>query len=370
MSNKKIFNILFCARSDLFLKVGGDTLHITNLQSLLKGNGHHVEIALNEFEFQVKQFDLIHFFNLSLVDHNYQIFCNAKKNHITTCFTPIFQNPKYYDSLFSYSQLIPYFILEKLKQTFYLLKNKISLNTYFKTIFHSHEQLKKMFLLQSDLIFCVSQQEVQELEKHHCVTVHPKTKIVIPTFEAKMIQSTQSEFVKQYHHHDYILVVGRIEKLKNQILILEALKETNQDIVFIGQANQNNKSYNLKFNQLIQQKNRAYFYSDLPRKLVLSAIKDANLVIQASCVENFGFVSLEAHYFQKKLIVSENSYFNSTLKSNYPQVNPYSKSSIKNAVNQLLTNKNYINPKRFCDPLEIERLFLSNTLNAYLKILS
>ncbi|MCO4783174.1 MAG: glycosyltransferase [Candidatus Cloacimonetes bacterium] len=364
MKPKKKLHILFSVRADLQTKLGGDTQHINYLQKLLKAAGHLVDLAYNHYEYKVSNYDIVHFFNLSIIDHNYTIFLQAKKDNVKTCFTSIFQNPKLYDPYAPYSIFIPKFILEKSKTLLSLSKPS------FKTFFKSHYGLRQEFLNQCDQVFCNSTQEVKDIESYYSLSIQNKSTLVIPSIELGKLEDVGDEFVNKFNHKNYLIVVGRIEKLKNQVRILKALSDTDITLVFIGVPNYNNKSFYNSFKQLISYNKRAFYYPELPRKLVLSAIKNAQLVVQASCVENFGFVSLEAHYFQTNLLISENSYFNSAMKINYSQVNPYSIEAIKSTILESLANKKDTKAEHFSELLKIENAFLANTLSSYLKILS
>ncbi|PCJ21531.1 MAG: hypothetical protein COB02_02745 [Candidatus Cloacimonadota bacterium] len=376
MKSTPQINILFCVRKQFFTKKGGDSYQILLLKKLLEKNNFSITLSINLKKIKVQNFHLIHFFNLSRIDDTYQVFKNAQKYNIKTCLTPIFQNLTNYNkkgrfSIFSnIIKHLSYNQLEKIRLFIHLFSFQISFNLFFKILFKSYQQLGKDFLNQSNLIFCNSHQEKKEIEKFFNVKLKNKVEFIKPAIDTTEISLNDKSFLNQYPHQKYLLIVGRIEDLKNQVTILEALEKLNFEIVFIGKFNKNHQRYTNRFKKLIQQNPKAFHYPNLTRKLVLSAIQNAEVILQVSCFENFGLVSLEAHLFNKKLLISKESFFNHSLHTNYPEANPYSKKDIHEKVLLSINDKNEIQTVGFSEYIKHEDSFISNTINAYLKILS
>ncbi|MCJ8347350.1 glycosyltransferase [bacterium] len=373
---QKLLNILFCVRDQLLIKEGGDTYQILLLKELLESLGHQVSLSLHLDLIDLKGFQIIHFFNLSLMDQNYMIFLEARKLQIKTCLSPIFQDLRIYNQKGRFSRFsrlltyLSYDSLENIRLSQHLWKRQISLRNFLTLITSSYSQKASLLLDSIDLIFCNSNQEQKTIEDFFQVNLDHKSINIVPCIRSKEILETDTIFMENFPHKEYILVVGRIEDLKNQVRILQSLQDLKIEIIFIGSINLNHKNYYKTFQRLINQSEHLSYYYDLDRKTVLSAIKHAKLVLQISCFENFGLVSLEAHLFQRKLLLSQHGFFNQAMNTHYKEVDPYNPLEIQKQVLFALENQSMKHSKTFCDPIELEKSFLANTLQAYLKILS
>ena len=125
-------------------------------------------------------------------------------------------------------------------------------------------------------------------------------------------------FFKKYDiPHKYILQVGRIEYLKNQLNLLYALRNNSEiPIVFVGQIY--SKTYYKKVKKLANKRGNVFFINKVDHNDIASFYKYASLHVLLSMRESPGLVNLEAASLQCPIVVSDerflplNTYFPNT----------------------------------------------------------
>lgn len=143
------------------------------------------------------------------------------------------------------------------------------------------------------------------------------------------------EFFEKYKiPHDYVLQVGRIEYLKNQMNLITAL-ENDKDIpiVFLGNSNEK-RPYVKRLHKLANKRGNVYFINGVNHDDVYSFYHYAKVHVLLSMRESPGLVSLEALSQGCPIIISDNRFLplETYFHENYISVNPFDKESIRKAV--------------------------------------
>ena len=106
---------------------------------------------------------------------------------------------------------------------------------------------------------------------------------------------------------DYILQVGRIEYLKNQLNLLYALREhINIPIVFIGQIS--DAKYGKRLHEIAQKRGNVFFLNKVPHDEIASFYHYAALHVLLSLRESPGLVSMEAAAQGCPIVISTSEY--------------------------------------------------------------
>lgn len=118
----------------------------------------------------------------------------------------------------------------------------------------------------------------------------------------------EADFFEKYKlPHGYILQVGRIEYLKNQLNLLYSMKDNPEiPIVFVGQVH--NKRYQKRLLQLAHQRGNVFFIDKVEHGEISSFYKYAALHVLLSLRESPGLVSLEAISQQCPIVVSDSRF--------------------------------------------------------------
>lgn len=221
-----------------------------------------------------------------------------------------------YDFLITYQEILSPFILVSLI---------ISKKVLFSIRSASRKLLKRKYLKylfnKCDLIISNSYEGEEYLKK-----IGVKKTIVILNGickSKKYIEEVQiSENIKK------IFIIARIHPLKNQKIVLEAFKELNVELNFIGQIT--DKKYKIELDEYIKKnkmENKVIFFSyqnDMEK-----VWKNSDLVILPSLEEGVANVILES-YYNKKLILCSNIKENLFLIKNEKRLfNPFNAEELK-----------------------------------------
>lgn len=107
--------------------------------------------------------------------------------------------------------------------------------------------------------------------------------------------------------HDYILQVGRIESVKNQMNVLYSLrKDKDIPIVFIGKIAE--PTYYKKLKRLADKRGNVFFIDAVPHEDIDSFYNYARLHVLISLRESPGLVSLEALMNDCPIVISSERY--------------------------------------------------------------
>lgn len=91
-----------------------------------------------------------------------------------------------------------------------------------------------------------------------------------------------------------IIVVGRIEKRKRQLMIANLAEKHGIPITFIGAISSNQSKYGRKFEKVLQESRFVNYFGELSHIEVLSTMKNSRVLFSASLSEVLSLVEIEA----------------------------------------------------------------------------
>lgn len=151
----------------------------------------------------------------------------------------------------------------------------------------------------------------------------------------------EDDFFRKYKlPHEYILQVGRIEYLKNQLNLLYALKDKPEiPIVFVGQVF--SQRYFNKLNKLSQERGNVFFIDRVEHSDISSFYKYAALHVLLSLRESPGLVNLEAASLSCPIVVSDKRFIplNTYFKDVPYVVDPFDIAQIKSTILKAYTER-------------------------------
>jgi GT2 family glycosyltransferase/glycosyltransferase involved in cell wall biosynthesis len=145
-----------------------------------------------------------------------------------------------------------------------------------------------------------SRAEVANLAKVHGID-KPFTLVRNGAETAVFDRATPDWFVQNYGLKDFVLSVGLVEPRKNQLMLLQALREKSVPVVIIG------RYYDRRYYQLCQKvaPKGTLFIEHLPHEHLASAFKAAKIHALPSWMECASFANVEAALCSCALAVSD-----------------------------------------------------------------
>lgn len=294
---KNTMNVLFIARATLYDSPGGDTIQVVKTAEALRSLGVTVKIGLTTDTFDYQKYDIVHFFNIIRPADIMYHFRQSKRTVISTIFVD-YTEPEIKSGTFLRSIITRIFggdFAEYLKAVTkaVLGKEKLRSKDYiFKGQFGSVKYLYK----NADALLPNSYSEMSRLHKKYGNTEALQFKIV------NAIEPLDN-IVPDEKYKNAILCVGRIERLKNQLGLIKAIKGLEIPCYIIGKPALND----YKYYELCQKEagNNVFFVDALPQSELYSIMKAARVHVLPSWFETTGLVSLEAYYYGCNIVISD-----------------------------------------------------------------
>jgi len=348
--------ILIQNRRDHDIVNGGDKIQIEKTVNALKRKYPEIIIDFScEFNFDLSKYDIVHLFNVTRVHETYQYFLNAKKQNKPVALTPIYHSITglelyenngrrgllgYVNKVFKSADnreliknMLRLLVQNDLKQIYPVMAQK-HLGYY---------EQQKYVLENSDIIFPIAYEEIlcarKELNiiKHLNCIVTPNG--VLDDLSGNVILDSQQESdFDKFDFKKLCVCIGRIENRKNQVSLINALKDTEFGVIFVGSPNPKNKYYFSEFIKCID--NKKFFYlGSLDHQKVFQLLKRAEVSVLPSWFEVTSLVDFEAYFAKCKIVTTKYSYIKDYIKNNIFYCDPLDVSSIKMAVEKAFEAK-------------------------------
>ncbi|MBF8984822.1 glycosyltransferase [Lutibacter sp. B2] len=303
-------NVLFQIRKNYLSNIAGDSIVIKNIRKNLIKLGIKVDVHTDN-RIDLTKYDLIHVFNTIRVQESYEFMKHAKMHNKKVVLTPI------------YWDLRPYF--EKTKQ-----QEKLESWDY-------NEHKRKFLFENCDVYLPHCNGEAKFILNKYATSA--KCKIVPYGVDERFSMGTKHYLKNRYGIDDYILCVGRINRQKNQLGLINALAKEKIPIVLVGSVN----DYDY-LKQCIQAGNRKVLLLDNIKSSELNSIyKSAKVHVLPSWVEYPGLASLEAGLAGCNVVTTEIGSTKEVFGEFVKYCSPRHKESIyKETMEAFETNKNHL----------------------------
>ena len=290
-------SVLFIVRATLYQSLGGDTIQILKTAEALRKLGVKVEIGLTTDTFDYVKYDIVHFFNIIRPSDILYHFKQSRRKVISTIFVD-YTESEIKSGTFLRATLTKFLggdFIEYLKALTKALlgKEKLKSKDY---LLKGHSKSVKYLYKNADALLPNSDSEMSRLEKKYGYTKALRFKIVNAI-------ETIDNIVPNEKYKDAILCVGRIERLKNQLNLIKAVKGLNIPCYIIGNpAINDHKYYELCRKEAGE---NVFFIDALPQSELYSIMKSARVHVLPSWFETTGLVSLEAYYYGCNIVISD-----------------------------------------------------------------
>lgn len=336
--------IAYCIRPGY--ETGGDGIQVIKTRQYLLHRHPDITIdIITDCSDLNSEYELVHIFNYATTDITRSFFEKAIKLGLKIVSSPI-----YWDYSYSIMPLYMYlwcnktFITERFVRFHRLLNPLVSLlpeaiiKTAYLNISKKFKHEIGYFINNSQLILPNSLREGElccsfaniKTDRNKFVEIYNG---IDDTTNIKILSET--DFFSKYNiPPDFVLQVGRIEYLKNQMNLVSALeKDKDIPIVFLGNSN-DKRPYVKRLRELADKRGNVYFINGVSHDEVYSFYHYAKVHVLLSMRESPGLVSLEALSQGCPIIISDSRFLplETYFQDNYISVNPFNKDSIRRAV--------------------------------------
>jgi glycosyltransferase involved in cell wall biosynthesis/predicted SAM-dependent methyltransferase len=300
----KKLRILLVARKEQL--AGGPSIRIPVLQKQLAALGHSADICYDPAP-DTTGYDVAHVFNVWAPWEALPQMRHLKQTGVPLVLSPIFLDLA--ESAWAAKAVMLIFTqttdpaqrehyLDALANGSLMLDNKS--RSQGLEVFPGGNAMVREIIMLADHIIALSVEEMQRIAKCLRIARRPFTLVRNAADYAVFETASADWFVKNFGVKDFVLCVGRIERRKNQALLLQALRESALPIVLVGQNGE--ADYEQVCRSLAPQ--GTLFIPQLGRAELASAYAAARVCAQTSWAEGASLVNLEAAAACCPLVVS------------------------------------------------------------------
>lgn len=362
--------VAFCIRNDYKKRGGGDVVQMIKTKEKLE-NLYGIKISIVDTPLLIdSSYDICHVFNYSTVEETKAYIDAAKKYNCKIVTSPIYWDYKVL--AYAFFSSVGFFKINKNILNFEIFLLRI-VNFFYPIFYLISGKFRKnvlSFVENSDIVLPNSEEEMELLSEF---IGRDKASInydvVYNASESgnnQNIIDNTSLFTKL--PLDFVLQVGRIEPIKNQLSIVNALYNYKEiPIVFVGSVI--HEKYFNRLRKISLKRGNVFFVNEVNHNEVNQFYKRAKVHVLPSLRESPGLVSLEAMAAGCDVLVAEypfapyETYFKGISK-----FNPLDEKDIKNKILKFYDKsfKNIIEKPIICTWEKAAE----QTYNAYKKILS
>lgn len=309
-------------RQDMYDFSGGDVVQMMKTGKGLSLLGHPVEYQ-NKIVNGMDGFDIVHLFNLLVIEDTYKYCLAAKKNKKPIVLSSLFWDKNNY--IFNHPNI-------KLKFAGLLVGNKLSWKLMnnrwlYSRAWHKQKKVLKM----ANLVITTSKNEAEQIEK--IFACNNKFQVIPVGINTNMFsQAKPGGFINKHGVKDFVLSVGRFERLKNQLRLIKACSELNIPLVLIGGANSNEPDYYKACQKAAVNNKNITIIPAMEQKELASAYAAAKLHIAPSWYETFSLTTLESIACGTNVVVTKNCPLKEYFGNKISYCDPASRHSIKKSI--------------------------------------
>ena len=346
--------VLLCGRPDLLAKPGGDTRQIRTLQRCL---GHDAGLSL-ELSPDCAGYDLVHVFNLSRPVEPAVQAEHAWSQGLPVVCTPIYQDLWRYNrwgrvgagravfellgrddarledarALVNLLRAGPAELLRRRALCGDLARHAMGGRG------RSAVDLQRRLLAKSQAVVFNSTLEGERLARCLDLSTDDIAGEVVPVGidPAELEDADPAPFSRRFGLERFVLSVGRIEDLKNQRTLIEALADLPLPLVIVGGVNPRHRWYNRSLERAAAARPRTLLLRGLPRPMLISALAAAAVHVLPSWFETAGLTSLEAALAGCAVVSTDCGYARAYLGDEAEYCDPADPGSIGRAVDAAL----------------------------------
>ncbi len=308
--------VLFQGRLGLFDAYGGDRIQVEKTAEQLRRLGVDVDVS-TELSPKLEKYDLVHIFQMDWTSETHLMAKNAKSQNKPLVLSPIHHKVsevKRFDDnyVFDFRRISKILFNEQhkrdtFKNVYRCVTNPKLIKPTFYAITHGLKKMHQETLKLSDVVLVQTELEAKDLIETYN-----------QDFLWKKVQNGVGEnflntkdLENPLNIENYIFSVGRIEPRKNQLKIIEAVKELREQIdydlklVLVGRKNpKNHFEYTRLFEKALLNNDWIIYVESVPYGKIPAYFKYAKVCVSASWFETTGLTLLEALFCGTNAVAS------------------------------------------------------------------
>ena len=292
--------VAFIVRATLFTSIGGDTIQVMNTAKYLERMGVSIDIKLTTERIAYKTYDLLHFFNIIRpADILYHIRKAGRPFVVSTIFVQYEESDVHHRNglarrLFS---SFPSGLKEYIKTLgrYVVSKEKIMSKEYIWL--GQNKSIRKII----DNAACLLPNSDSEYERLKNTYHFDRPFQRVPNGVDPEIFNFTAEAIQK--DPNTIICVARIERIKNQLNLIKAMRNTRFTLYLIGDSAIHQKKYYEECRKLATA--NIHFINRLSQPELVHFYRKAKVHVLPSWFETTGLSSLEAAAMGCNLVISE-----------------------------------------------------------------
>lgn len=299
--------ILFQSKTNIFDNPGGDTIQMLKTKEFLENKGYQIDISLDS-NIDLKPYDLVHLFNLMDPEELYLHYSNAKKQNkkivlstIYGLYTDFERNARggVFQKIANW--LSPFQIAYIKTVVKHYSERKMHKGVY-KMIFKGYFGLMKEIVDYTSVFLPNSHSEMQRVQNDFKLK-NPNYFAIPNAIDKSIFNDNEIEIKPEYlKFKDCIICAARIEGRKSTLNLVKAVKNTNYQLVLVGNISQNQKKY-VEAVYAEAGKN-VFILGAIPHEGLRMLYKLAKVHVLPSWMETPGLSSLEAAAMECNIVVT------------------------------------------------------------------
>lgn len=339
--------VLFQSRTNLFTAPGGDMVQMLKTKEFLEKLGIKVDVSL-ELEPDLKEYDIVHLFNLMEPQEVYLQMINAKKQGKKVVLSTIYGlytefERKARGGLFQkFANVFSPYQIGYAKVLIKHLFEKRMHKGVFKMMYKGYYGLMKEIVDNTSVFLPNSESEMRRVASEFKLTNYKH--VSVPNAIDKSVFQKNNEVNNENPFKEYegcVMCAARIEGRKSTLNLVKAVKNTNYKLVLVGNQSKNQKDYVEQVH--IEAGENVIFLGAIPHEQLRDLYKVAKVHVLASWMETPGLSSLEAAVMDCNIVITKKGDTEEYFEDYAFYCEPDNVESIKNAIDNAYNEP--INPK-------------------------
>ncbi|MBI2945778.1 MAG: glycosyltransferase [Candidatus Wallbacteria bacterium] len=327
--------ILLAGRFDAFEKQGGDTVQMLETAAALVRRGRVARVT-TELEPQLGGVELMHLFNWTRIGETAHRLALARRAGVPCVVTPIHQELAEYDARGRRgigrwaARWLGREGLEQARVVVHATRNPAMRRVAARQLAGGYGALQRQVLVGCRAVIFASEGERRALE---ATGAEPVLARVVPLgISPEFRDATPQTWHARHPARDFVLCAARVEDLKNQLALLEALHGISVPVVFAGDLNPSHRAYGRDFVRAVAARPDTFHLPALDRPSLASAMAAARVHALPSWAENVGLASLEAAAAGAAVVSTDRGHLREYLGDQARYCDPGDLGSIRRAV--------------------------------------
>jgi len=285
-------------RPDAQQNPGGDTVQLLKTKAALEKIGVAVEVRSPDNLFDLPPCDVAHVFNIQMPYSSLRVVETIREKRVPIVLSPIYWDLYDYWCQRALGDRLRWQRLSRILGTTRVRWLYANWQRW-KAPFKSWWRVQRRLLQETDRVLPNSQSEADLLQKTFRLdeTFQEKVDVVPnaidPTLYRELPEPSQV-FQERYGIQDFVLQVGTIHPVKNQLGLIEALYDTATTLVFVGPTMLEMSEYAQHCHDRAVQRGNVVFAGRVPHEELPRIYALASVHVLPSWRETPGLVSLEA----------------------------------------------------------------------------